>query len=89
MLTANIVEHNFYFNSVSVEAFVHLGGLEKVANVGHSVRVSICETDSNAALLHSNTTKVNLAHIALCGIRCFKCEQVFAGESRVWIYCVK
>ena len=33
MLVAKIVEHDFYLNSVAVEAFVHLGGLDEVTNV--------------------------------------------------------
>ena len=33
VLVAKIVEHDFYLNSVAVEAFVHLGGLDEVTNV--------------------------------------------------------
>jgi hypothetical protein len=33
VLGAKIVEHDLYLDSVSVEALVHLGGLDEVADI--------------------------------------------------------
>ncbi len=82
MLGAKVVEHDINLDSVAVEALVHLGGLDEVTNVWHSLWMGTCKTDGNAAMLHANTTKVHLTHVTLWRGRRVSCKQVFAGESR-------
>ena len=81
VLRAKIVEHDLYLDRIAIEALVHLGRLDKVADVGHSVRVGICETDGNTAVLHANSAEENLAHVAFRRGGRVGCEQIFAVEE--------
>jgi hypothetical protein len=78
---AKIVKHDLYLDCISIEAFVYLGRLDKVADVGHSMWVGVCETDGDAAVLYTNSAEENLAHVTLCRGRRVGCEQIFAGRE--------
>lgn len=78
VLGTEIVEHDLYLKGVSVEALVHLGGLNEVADVRHPMGMSACETDGNATVLHADSAEEYLTHVALCRRGCIDCEQIFA-----------
>jgi hypothetical protein len=82
-LVAEIVQHDLYFDRISIETFVYFGGLNKVAHVGHPVRLPVLEEDGNTTMLHANTAEVNLAHVALCRGRRVVCKQIFAEDPPV------
>jgi len=78
VLVAEIVEHDLYLDGISVEALVHLGGLDEVADVRHPMGMGARETDGNAAVLHADSAEGYLTHVALCRRGCIDCEQIFA-----------
>jgi hypothetical protein len=83
VLVAKIIQHDLYLDCIPVETFVHFGGLNKVADIGHPVRLRVLEEDGDATMLHAYTTEVNLAHVALCRGRRVDCKQIFAEDSLV------
>jgi hypothetical protein len=78
VLVTKIVEHDLYLDGVSVEALVHLGGLDEIADVRHSVWMGVRETDGNATVLHADSAEEYLAHVALCRRGSIDREQIFA-----------
>ena len=83
VLCAKIVEHDLYLDRIAIEALVHLGRLDEVADVGHSVGVGICKTDGDTAVLHANSAEEDLAHVAFRCSGCVDCEQIFAVEAQI------
>ena len=82
VLGAKIVEHDLYLDRIAIEALVHLGRLDEVADVGHSVGVGICKTDGDTAVLHANSAEEDLAHVAFRCSGCVDCEQILAVEAQ-------
>jgi hypothetical protein len=78
VLGAKIVEHDLYLDSVSIEALIHLSGLDEVADVCHSVRMGTRKTGSNATVLHANSTEEHLTHVTLCRCGRIDRKQIFA-----------
>ena len=78
MLVTKIVEHDLYLDGVSVEALVHIGGLDEVADVRHSVWMGARETDRKATVLHADSAEEHLTHVALCRRGSIDREQIFA-----------
>jgi hypothetical protein len=79
VLVTKIVEHDLYLDGVSVEALVHLGGLDEIADVRHSVWMGVRETNGNATVLHADSAEEHLTHVALCRrVGSIDREQVFA-----------
>ena len=83
VLIAKIVQHDLYLDCIPVETFVHFGGLNKVAHVGHPVRLRVLKEDGETTMLHAYPTEINLAHVALCSGRRVDCKQIFAEDSPV------
>jgi hypothetical protein len=76
---AKIVKHNLYLDCITIKTFVHLGRLDKIADVRHSVWMGVCETDGDAAVLHANSAEKNLTHVAFCRSGRVNSEEIFAG----------
>ena len=65
MLVTKIVEHDLYLDSISVEALVHLGGLDEVADVRHPMQMGESKTDGNATVLHADSAEGYLTHVVV------------------------
>jgi hypothetical protein len=77
-LCIDILEHNFNFDGISVEAAVHIGGLDHVQMTGQTMGVLHHEWQRDTSVLHANATEQGEAQVAFRGHRRANREQVLA-----------
>lgn len=75
-LGRQIIEHDIYFNGVSLEDLIDFSTLQQVTKVGQTVEVLIAERGGNASTRDSDATKRHLTEVALRRCRCTQSEDI-------------